>query len=97
MSYVTVTPACGRDYNSAKAAKAGWNAGEDFILQDFGNPYDGKPINRTQADAEGYSVNLRFGKLRKVTPAGPKPKPEPKPEPYAPSTFGAVLAHKHNR
>ena len=40
--YVTVTPAYGRDYKSAKAAKADCNANKDFILQDIMSPWDGE-------------------------------------------------------
>lgn len=69
MSYVTVTPAYGRDYKSAKAARADWDAGKDFILQAFGNPYDGKPINKGQATEAGYKVNIRYDKLRKTANA----------------------------
>lgn len=64
--YVTVTPAYGRDYTSAKAAKADWQKGMDFILQDFTSPWDGKPINREQAEETGFKVNIRYASLRKV-------------------------------
>ena len=65
MSHLTVTPAYGRDYKSAKAAKADWKAGKDFIIADMFNPYDGKPINKQ--DASGYKITIRFNQLRKVT------------------------------
>ena len=64
MSIVTVTPAYGRDYKTAKAAKADWKAGKDFILQAFGNPYDGKPCSVRDL---GNNVVIRFDGMRKVT------------------------------
>lgn len=69
MSYVTVTPAYGRDYKSAKAAKADWNADKDFILQDSTSRYNGKPINKADATKAGLTVNIRYGKLRKICKA----------------------------
>jgi hypothetical protein len=54
----TVTPAYGREYKSAKAARADWDSGKDFILQAFGHPYDGKPINKHDAEAAGYDILL---------------------------------------
>ena len=61
---MTVTPAYGRDYKTAKAAKAAWAAGEDFIIADFSSPWDGKPTNIHDEHA-GF-INLRFNQLRKV-------------------------------
>ena len=65
MSYVTLTPYL-TDYKTAKAAKEAYDAGKDFILNDFGNQYDGKPINKTDAERAGYKVTLRFCQLRKI-------------------------------
>ena len=69
MSMITVTPAYGHDYPSVKAVKAAWDAGRDFILQDYTSPYDGKPINKedvTRAFPHA-AVQIRFGGLRKQT------------------------------
>ena len=66
MSNITLTPAYGRDYKSGKAAKEDYNNGVDFILNAWGNPYDGKPINKEQVDQAGLNVSLRFNKLTKV-------------------------------
>ena len=63
----TVTPAYGRDYKSAKAAKADWNADKDFIINDHFDRYDGKPINKAQADEAGIKVTIRFDRLAKIT------------------------------
>lgn len=62
---MTLTPAYGRDYKSAKAAKEDFNADKDFIVRDFFSPWDGKPVNKSQL--KGTTVTLRFDKDRKVT------------------------------
>lgn len=67
MSYITLTPAYGRDYKSGKAAKLDFNANKDFIINDIFNRYDGKPINKSQCVEAGYKVILRFNKLTKTT------------------------------
>jgi hypothetical protein len=61
---MTLTPAYGRDYKSAKAAKADYAENKDFVVNQFGHPADGKYANRE--DLNGQSVTLRFGNLRKV-------------------------------
>jgi hypothetical protein len=61
---LTVTPAHGRDYKTAKQARESWNAGRDWIVSDFFNRWDGKPINNAQADSE--SITLRFCNLTKI-------------------------------
>lgn len=65
MKHLTVTPAYGRDYKSAAAAKADWNANKDFIVSDFFDPHDGKPINKQ--DASGLKITIRYNQLMKVT------------------------------
>jgi len=62
---MTVTPAYGRDYKTAKAAKADWHAGKDFLVADLFNPYDGKPCNKQ--DCKGESIIIRFDSMRKTT------------------------------
>jgi hypothetical protein len=61
----TVVPGYGRDYKSAEAAIAAWEAGKDFIIADFTSPWDGKPISIRDFPA-GSSVTIRYGKARKV-------------------------------
>lgn len=62
----TVIPAYGRDYKTAKAAKADWQSGKDFIIADFFDPYDGKMINRQDADHAGTKIMIRFCRETKV-------------------------------
>jgi hypothetical protein len=65
--HVTLSPAYGRDYKSAKAVKADYDAGKDFILNAFGCRWNGKPINKEQCLAEGYCVTFRYANGRRVT------------------------------
>jgi hypothetical protein len=53
-SYATLTPAYGRDYKSAEAAKDDFLANRDFYLQP-----QGQLINREQI-APGTIVNIRY-------------------------------------
>jgi hypothetical protein len=59
----TVTPAYGRDYKSAKAAAADWNADKDFILCDISSRWHGMVCNRPQLSG---SVKLRYADLTRV-------------------------------
>ena len=61
-----VVPAYGRDYKSAKSAKADWKAGKYFIINDFFSPYDGKPCSIRDTKDQ---VMIRYDRLRKVTQA----------------------------
>jgi hypothetical protein len=64
----TLTPAYGRDYKSKKAVLADWLANKDFILQQFGSPYDGKPFNRDSARDAGFdAVNIRYKRNTQIT------------------------------
>lgn len=64
--FLTVVPAYGRDYASINAARADWHQGKNFIINDLFNAYGGKPINRDQAVEAGYTVHIRYNRLRKV-------------------------------
>lgn len=67
MRTAILTPAYGRDYTTAKAAKADFEADKDFILNDLSSPWDGKPANKSGLVEGGYAhVNLRFCKQTKV-------------------------------
>lgn len=62
-SYLSLTPAYGRDYKSAKEVKEAWNANKDFGSL-FGY------VNKQQVDelkARGVTaVNIRYKKLTAV-------------------------------
>lgn len=66
--YLTVVPAYGRDYTSAKAVKADWEAGKDFQICDMSCQNDGAYINKEDASREGITVNVRYARLTKVLP-----------------------------
>jgi hypothetical protein len=64
---ITLTPAYGRDYRSRRAVLADWEANRDFILYAFEDPWDGKPINRTQAlESNLREMCFRYDRLRKA-------------------------------
>jgi hypothetical protein len=64
---MTLTPAYGRDYKSKAAVQKDWDSGKDFIVNQFGNRYDGKPMNKQDAKAAGMSsVMIRFHNLTKI-------------------------------
>ena len=59
--YPTLTPAYGRDYRSAKAVKADFEAGKDFIMADVDSPWSNKPCNKESLIKAGIrAVNIRF-------------------------------------
>jgi hypothetical protein len=60
-SFATLTPAYGRDYKSAEAAKDDFLANRDFYLQP-----QGQLINREQI-APSTTVHIRYNRLTKVT------------------------------
>lgn len=59
---VTVVPAYGRDYKSAKSALADWHAGKDFQCATTGRYLSVR-------DAANLTVWIRYNKLQRVTPA----------------------------
>jgi len=65
---ITLTPAYGRDYKSKTAVLEDWNAGKDFIINDFSSPWDGKPMDKDPN--EHGLVQFRFGQLHKVFTMG---------------------------
>lgn len=62
MTYYTLTPAYGRDYRSAKDAKADLEANKDFIL----NSYDGDGLINKEQLNRPCQVNIRFAKQAKL-------------------------------
>jgi len=67
MQRLTIVPAYGRDYKTAESARLDWQNNKDFIINDMSSPYDGKPINRLDADQIGINVSIRFNRLKAVT------------------------------
>jgi len=61
----TLVPAYGRDYKSAKAVKADWDAGKDFRIADMSHPHDGRLVNKPQVP--GQRFNIRYNGLRSIT------------------------------
>lgn len=60
---MTLTPAYGRDYKSAKAVQADIGADKDFV-----EAMSGSYINKTQLKELGQAaVNVRYSQNRKVT------------------------------
>lgn len=63
---LTLVPSYGRDYKSAEAVKADWDANKDFTIQDMSSPWDGKQINKQDAQP-GESFNIRYKRKTKMT------------------------------
>jgi len=61
---MTVSGAYGRDYKSAKAIKADWDAGKDFVIRDL---FSGGGTYVNKADAGRQSVMGRYSADRKIT------------------------------
>lgn len=61
-----LTPAYGRDYHNATAAKGDFLDGRDFILNDITSPWDRKPCN-IEAFESGVSVVIYYSKKQKST------------------------------
>lgn len=58
MRYLTVIPAYGRDYTSAKSVKADWEANKDFLIQDISSPHD--------SESGKLTVHIRYKKLANI-------------------------------
>lgn len=68
MRHLTVVPAYGRDYKSARAVREDWAAGKDFRIADLSSPDDGRYINNR--DACGlvgpHALNVRYKNLTAI-------------------------------
>lgn len=62
-NYMSLIPAYGRDYLSAKAAKADFLAGKDFVIND----HRASGYGSVRDFAPGTKVNIRYRKLGMVT------------------------------
>lgn len=63
---MTLTPAYGRDYKSAKAVKEAFNDNKDFVFNLAYHVDNGRVVNKEQIPA-GTRVVLRYNKFRSVT------------------------------
>ena len=63
-TWIEVEPAYGRDYTTAKAAKADWAAGKDFR-----ETSSGSYVTKAEAEKQGLSVTIRYARSLKVTGA----------------------------
>jgi hypothetical protein len=64
--FTELTPSYGRTYKSKAAVQADWDAGKDFTIQDVTSPWDGKQINKGDAEKEGGTFNIRYNNNRSV-------------------------------
>lgn len=60
-SWITVTPAYGRDYKNKAEALADWDAGKDFRETSTGRYTD-----KSYCASKDYKVIIRYGKLMKT-------------------------------
>ena len=63
---LTVIPAYGRDYRSAKAVAADFAANKDFLICDMFSPDDGRYINAEQLKP-GDALSIRYARNTKQT------------------------------
>ncbi len=63
MQFMTLVPAYGRDYKTAKAAKEDFAANKDFMMASIVD--GGRYINREQIES-GTVVNIRFKRLTQI-------------------------------
>lgn len=66
MAFITVNAAYGRSYKSAKAVKADFDAGKDFVIVDVSSPHYGGYVNKADL-APGDSLHVYFDNDRKST------------------------------
>lgn len=62
---MNVQPAYGRDYKSAKAVKADFDANKDFVINDMFSKDDGRYVNK-QDLKDGETVTVRFNDQHNV-------------------------------
>lgn len=68
MFELRTVPSPGRVYTSKAAVWDDWIANKDFIVADMSSRWDGKPVNKQDAEAAALAcVVVRYGKrLEKV-------------------------------
>jgi len=65
-NYLTVIPAYGRDYLTAKEVRAAWEAGHDFLIQDISSAYDGKYVSSGDDLPKATLIRARYKRLTEV-------------------------------
>jgi len=67
MRYLTLVPAYGRDYKTAKAVKEDWAIGKDFLVANIMDEHDGKPFNKQDAATIApITLNIRYKGLANI-------------------------------
>jgi hypothetical protein len=67
MKTLHLAPAYGRDYSNISDVRRDWEADKDFVISDFFDSADGKPVNRADLLASDYThVQIRYAAARKV-------------------------------
>lgn len=70
MKSISLLPAYGRDFTTAKAALAAFHADKDFILVDMTSPWNGKPCNKRDLKrtytSEELFIEIRYKQLRSI-------------------------------
>lgn len=61
--YVTLAPAFGRDYKTAKDVKAAWDSNTDFIIQCVVHPSNGRYINKSDTAGSKDKFSIRYCRL----------------------------------
>ena len=61
---LTVIPAYGRDYKSAKAVKADFDANKNFMICDMSSPDDGRYVNADDMKP-GDTLYIRYARKMK--------------------------------
>lgn len=70
-TYVTVTPAYGRDYTTQAQIKQAWNANQDFKVADFFSGYHGSMVNKQDVETlnkkgDSIKIMVRYSKQTKI-------------------------------
>jgi hypothetical protein len=56
-----------KDYKNQSDVLRDFNKGRDFLIADFFNPYDGKPVNKSEIIEAGYeSIQFRYDDFKQV-------------------------------
>lgn len=64
--WLTLVPAYGRDYKSAKAVQEDWDAGKDFLIQDVSSGHNGRYCNKNDNVEKGTTLKIRYKALTQI-------------------------------